>query len=38
MLHSMTGFATLKGQDGPWSWTWDIRAVNGRGFDLRLKL
>ena len=38
MLHSMTGFATLKGQEGPWSWTWDIRAVNGRGFDLRLKL
>ena len=38
MLHSMTGFATLKGQDGPWSWTWDIRAVNGRGLDLRLKL
>ncbi len=37
MLHSMTGFATLKGQEGPWSWTWDIRAVNGRGFDLRLK-
>jgi len=34
----MTGFATLKGQEGPWSWTWDIRAVNGRGFDLRLKL
>ncbi|MCB1354981.1 MAG: YicC family protein [Maritimibacter sp.] len=38
MLHSMTGFATLKGQDGPWGWTWDIRAVNGRGLDLRLKL
>ena len=34
----MTGFATLKGQDGPWGWTWDIRAVNGRGLDLRLKL
>jgi len=34
----MTGFATLKGQEGPWSWAWDIRAVNGRGFDLRLKL
>jgi len=38
MIHSMTGFATLKGQEGPWSWTWDIRAVNGRGLDLRLKL
>ncbi len=38
MLNSMTGFATLKGQLDPWSWTWDIRAVNGRGLDLRLKL
>ena len=38
MIHSMTGFATLKGQEGPRSWTWDIRAVNGRGLDLRLKL
>lgn len=38
MIQSMTGFATLKGQEGPWSWTWDIRSVNGRGLDLRLKL
>lgn len=38
MAHSMTGFANLKGQEGPWSWSWDIRAVNGKGFDLRLRL
>lgn len=38
MIHSMTGFATLKGQFGPWSWVWDIRAVNARGLDVRLKL
>lgn len=38
MIHSMTGFAALKGAHGPWSWVWDIRSVNGRGLDLRLKL
>ncbi|HHS94646.1 MAG TPA: YicC family protein [Rhodobacterales bacterium] len=34
----MTGFASLKGDFGAWSWVWDIRSVNGRGLDLRLKL
>jgi len=38
MIQSMTGFAALKGHHEAWSWTWDIRAVNARGFDLRLKL
>lgn len=38
MIQSMTGFAALKGHHGAWSWAWDIRAVNARGFDLRLKL
>ena len=38
MTHSMTGFASLKGHFGAWSWSWDIRAVNARGLDLRLKL
>ncbi|OIP85376.1 MAG: YicC family protein [Rhodobacterales bacterium CG2_30_65_12] len=38
MILSMTGFASLKGAHGPWSWAWDIRSVNGRGLDLRLKL
>ncbi len=38
MTLSMTGFATLKGQLGPWSWQWDLRAVNGRGLDIRLRL
>lgn len=37
-VRSMTGFAsghgTLDGQD----WTWDIKGVNGRGLDLRLRL
>jgi uncharacterized protein (TIGR00255 family) len=38
MIHSMTGFAALKGHHEAWSWAWDIRSVNARGFDLRLKL
>jgi uncharacterized protein (TIGR00255 family) len=37
-LSSMTGFAEIRGSSGPWTWVWDIRSVNGRGFDLRLRL
>lgn len=38
MTHSMTGFASLKGHFGAWNWNWDIRSVNARGLDLRLRL
>ena len=34
----MTGFASLKGENAGWSWTWDMRAVNARGLDIRLRL
>ncbi|WP_204114249.1 YicC/YloC family endoribonuclease [Shimia biformata] len=34
----MTGFATQKGALGPHSWTWDMRAVNSKGLDLRLRV
>lgn len=34
----MTGFATLAGEAQGWSWAWDIRSVNARGLDLRLRL
>ncbi|MBK5934130.1 uncharacterized protein (TIGR00255 family) [Rhodovulum imhoffii] len=34
MVKSMTAFAT---RSAP-GWTWDIRGVNGRGLDLRLRL
>ena len=34
----MTGFASLKGQMDGYSWVWDIRSVNGRGLDIRLRL
>lgn len=38
MTHSMTGFASRKGQGAGHSWTWDIRSVNGKGLDLRLRV
>ena len=44
MTLSMTGFAARRGQlapEGPgpgWSWIWDIRSVNGKGLDLRLRV
>ncbi len=38
MTVSMTGFAAQKGQGVGYSWAWDIRSVNGKGLDLRLRL
>ncbi len=38
MIQSMTAFASLTGQTGGWSWVWDMRGVNARGLDLRLRL
>lgn len=38
MSVSMTGFAARKGQGLGYVWAWDIRAVNGKGLDLRLRL
>ncbi|MGI1661875.1 YicC/YloC family endoribonuclease [Palleronia sp. KMU-117] len=38
MTRSMTGYATVRGQTADWSWVWDLRSVNGRGLDLRLRL
>jgi uncharacterized protein (TIGR00255 family) len=38
MTHSMTGFATRRGQLGPHAWVWDVRSVNGNGLDLRLRV
>ena len=35
---SMTGFAVVQGSFEDWSWSADIRAVNGRSLDLRLRL
>lgn len=37
-LVSMTGFATRRGAGAGHDWTWEIRGVNGKGLDLRLRL
>jgi uncharacterized protein (TIGR00255 family) len=34
----MTGFARSHGVSGPYSWAWEIKSVNGKGLDLRLRL
>ncbi len=38
MIRSMTGFASATGARSPFSWAWDLRSVNGRGLDLRLRV
>ena len=38
MIRSMTGFATARGSDGPFTWMWELRAVNGKGLDMRLRV
>lgn len=35
---SMTGFAALRGAGLGHDWAWEMRAVNGKGLDLRLRL
>lgn len=34
----MTGFASRKGQGAGVTWAWEMRAVNGKGLDLRLRV
>lgn len=38
MIASMTGFARTDGTDAGVTWMWELRSVNGRAFDLRLRL
>lgn len=38
MLRSMTGFATARGTGEGFSWSWELRSVNGKGLDLRLRV
>jgi uncharacterized protein (TIGR00255 family) len=38
MTVSMTGFAAGRGQGAKASWVWDLRGVNGKGLDLRLRV
>ena len=37
-LASMTGFARAHGAHGQWRWHWEIRSVNARGLDLRVRM
>jgi uncharacterized protein (TIGR00255 family) len=37
-LSSMTGFARSHGVCGLYAWAWEIKSVNGKGLDLRLRL
>ena len=37
-LQSMTGFARVEGTCGRYRWAWELRSVNGKGLDLRLRV
>src|SRR5258706_5334416 len=37
-LKSMTGFARADGASGSTRWHWEVRGVNGRGLDVRMRL
>src|SRR3712207_6541347 len=36
-ITSMTGFAREAGTTGPYQWAFEIKTVNGRGLDVRLR-
>ena len=38
MTRSMTAYATRTGTHGPFSWVWELRGVNGKGLDLRMRV
>lgn len=38
MIYSMTGFAARKGGHKTFSWAWELRSVNAKGLDLRLRV
>lgn len=37
-LSSMTGFARSHGTSGPYVFEWELKSVNAKGFDLRMRL
>lgn len=37
-LNSMTGFARADGSDQGVRWYWEVKSVNGRGLDIRVRL
>ena len=38
MISSMTGFASGSGECLPFSWSWELRSVNAKGLDMRLRV
>ena len=34
----MTGFARVQGEHGGDSWVWEVKSVNARGLDVRVRL
>ncbi len=38
MTNSMTAFASRTGNHGATSWSWEMRGVNARGLDLRIRM
>jgi len=38
MIKSMTGFASRQQVSGRYTWVWEIRSLNARGFEVRLRL
>ncbi len=37
-IASMTGFSRTEGSEAGLSWAWELRSVNGRGLDLKMRL
>jgi len=38
VLSSMTGFARSHGTSGPYTFEWELKSVNAKGFDFRMRL
>jgi uncharacterized protein (TIGR00255 family) len=37
-ISSMTGFARLDGAHEQWRWVWEMKSVNGRGLEIRVRM
>ena len=37
-IQSMTGFARIEGFNEIANWTWEVRSLNGKGLDFRLRI
>jgi uncharacterized protein (TIGR00255 family) len=38
VIASMTGFSRVRGQHGEDAWVWELKSVNARGLDIRVRL